>query len=157
MKLQVFASIPGTRPQNPQFRVKLCFLAFLGHSPGGALRAIQSHISIAAIILAFYRVWKNEMGFCNHITVLNTSPQNESTAKQGKRVSFSLLVLTVYVLIYEQQLMCFSCFPPNLQCVTCVIVQHVLGFFSCLFLGQPAFSKSINSNNFYIYYMACMR
>lgn len=76
--------LPERGHKIPEFRVKLCFLAFLGHSPGAALRAIQSHISIAAIILAFYRVWRNEMGFCNHITVLNTSPQNESTTKQGK-------------------------------------------------------------------------
>lgn len=72
----------------PSSKQKLCFLAFQGHSPGGALRAIQPHISIATIILAFYRVRKNKMGFYNHITVLNTSPQNEST-KNKRGVFFA--------------------------------------------------------------------
>lgn len=46
------------------------------------------------------------MEFCNHITVLNTSPQNESIAKQGKRFSFASF-LTVDVLIYDLQLLVF--------------------------------------------------
>lgn len=77
------------RPHNPQFgakkkKKKRVFLGFFWDIHlACALRAIQSHISIAAVILAFYRVWKNEMGFWNHITVLNTSPQNESTTKAG--------------------------------------------------------------------------
>lgn len=149
MKLQVFSSLLGKRPQNPQFRAKKCvFLAFLGHSPGGALRAIQSHISIAAVILAFYRVWKNEMGFCNHITVLNTSPQNESTTKQGKRVFFFFFFASLSHSRCPHLWVVTSCFSSSWICNLCSSIVQVWIFspprlFFLFAIGMCVFSWSI--------------
>ena len=60
------------------------------------------------------------MGFWNHITVLNTSPQNESTTKQegGKEFFFFFLLisLTVDVLVYKPSLLVF----PHLEFLVCL-------------------------------------
>ena len=129
-----------TIPSSEQ-KIKRVFLGFFWDIHlACALRAIQSHISIATVILAFYRVWKKEMGFWNHITVLNTSPQNESTTKQ----CFLLISLTVDVLLYESRLLVFPHFEP-LVCLAHVRIPPPLHSFVLFLIGMVCL-QPINEN-----------
>lgn len=57
LKLSFVTPVLGIKqPNNPQFSANLSSLAFLGDSPGGAPKAVQSHDIVAIIRITFYRV-----------------------------------------------------------------------------------------------------